>query len=338
MNNDNEVLGTYWIRRKIEVRADSPELEELLSAATPFGFDDKSGIAGITGEKLDTLLAARQEQLREEAERRLSGLDDDALVEECRSASYSESRLASEVLVERVNNGQGNAFVALVNAIDPTSEPFNYPFNEILTSLVAPKRVAVKTLGIKQLTALVTDGGSSPMSFAAKERLDFLAKRKRRLQAVRSGPLQEVIARFNAGDFDDDKHVKKTALERVRKETVSERQLRDLLPPMTPEELKEYLKGLDVPSPGYLSCCSPTMRGTLWDAELAMKQIKYSPARLLKRARTEFGGRLPEALHTAMALAPHDRYQHEYIEWLSGLSRSSVERDEDPVASSGKDS
>lgn len=338
MNNDNEVLGTYITEMTTDVRAGSPELEEVLAAVTGDGLARQRDIICITGDRLASLIAARQKQLIEEAERCFPHLSDEDLVKKCQSDSYAESALASELLIQRVNDGHDNAFAALVDASAPTSVPFNYPLNPLLTSLVEAKRDAVKSLSNTQLNALVSDGVKSPISFAAKERLDFLATRARDLQVIKDAPLSTVIARYEAGHFDNDKHVKKKALARLKKETLSEQQLGDLLPPMPTRDLEKYLSDLNVPRLGYLSCRSPTCRGILWDAVLVMERIQYTPARLLKRARAEFGGRLPEALHSAMILASKDRYQLEYFDWLSTLSKSSAGQAQDPVRSSEKSS
>jgi hypothetical protein len=319
-DNAGQIVGTCKIT--VHVRDGSPLLKDILSRVGIDGLPDEvcSDRQGLLAELID----ARQQQLLQEAQCHLNGLEDDHLVAEVLAESSECVDLALEILAERIKGGSTSAFGALVDALRRLEEQDIPPDSfleervsdliDVYDSGVAAARPSVDHLTERELENIINKGQDDSVRCAARERLEEIHQRTRDLAAIKTMPLHEVIEQYNEGHFLDPQ-VRRRARERLARETVGDVEIADLLP-FGEHRVKDFLERLGVQCVGCLDARRARCRGPRWNREEVMQTIQNTTARLFFRARDEFDGPLPDHLHAAMMFAPADEYQRAYSDWL----------------------
>lgn len=145
-------------------------------------------------------------------------------------------------------------------------------------------------------------------------------------ELLRTMPLNELVAWYRSKGRFCDPRLRRTALRRLGRETVSAAGVMAMLPrrPKLKADLENFLKGLDVHRLGCIGSANRHFDGPRWNRSEVNVAIENSPAGLLFRAQREFRGQLPEELHGQMMMESfrndtRDEYQktcvQEYCWW-----------------------
>lgn len=150
---------------------------------------------------------------------------------------------------------------------------------------------------------------------------------------LRTMPPNELVAWYRLKGRFCDPQLRRTALRRLGRETVSAAHVMAMLPkrPRLKADLETFLKKLDVHRLGCIGSANRHFDGPRWDRSEVKVAIEKSPAGLLFRAQNKFCGQLPEELHNHMIMESfvsdtRDEYQRmcirEYCQLLVNHKRS----------------
>jgi len=325
ITNDHEVIGTCRLEMNVEVRVGSPELRAMLDEVTVDGLPSTSGYTRISGTTLKELIYARQRQCCDELWRTLNGMDDAALVLKYDGPTGMTSRLAEKVLVSRITAGSHSAFAALLTARDNAAEAqVKYVLKHLIDQLVSYAAESIPRKGIKELQRLAGGGTGDPViAYAAKERLALRSNRDADLKVIPSIPIADLVAGISSGRYTYDSALKKAAYKRLRADTLGSGDIADLLP-IHWWSIDGFLRKYGLKSVGHIHAWPSRANRTRWHAAEVNKVIESTTARLYHRARNEFYGRLPDALHNRMVLDGADEYVRAYIAFLDQKDRANA--------------
>lgn len=321
--NSHEVIGTCQFVMDVAVREGSPELSAILDKVTVDGLPHHSGYTNIRGAKLDALIAARQSQCREYLSLNLDKLGDADLALKCTEADHAIRELASDLLTGRITAGLSGAFPALLAAHAATTDRNGKTLlRRIIDKVVSPVSETISRKSIKELQRLAGGGAANPVvAYAAKNRLARRTQREADLTTIPGMTIADLMADVRAGKYAYDNKVKAAANKRIRTETMGADDVAQLLPLMD-HQVESFLDSRSISKPVYIDFFKYRYACERWSKAEVLKAIESTTARLYHRARNEFYGRLPDALHNQMVLDGADEYVKAYIAFLEEKERA----------------